>query len=95
MNTRTKVILYIFVLLLVSALSGFLMRSIGSMITDTLSGEGYKVDLSLFLQWKTWALGAVGAFFVFLIWVLSGSNLDSLLMEKSGGMLGTRRVSRT
>ena len=57
MNTRTKVILYIFVLLLVSALSGFLMRSIGSMITDTLSGEGYKVDLSLFLQWKTWAFG--------------------------------------
>ena len=91
MKTRYKVLLNILIFVLVSALAGFLMRSVGAMITGTLSGEGYKVDPWLFLEWRTWAFGALGALLVALVWLLSGSNLDSLLMEHSGTFLGSKK----
>ena len=88
MKTGYKILLNCIVFLLVAGLVGFLVRSAGSMITGSLNGEGYKLDMWLFLEWKTWAIGVAGAAGVALVWLLSGSNLDSLLMEHSGTFLG-------
>ena len=91
MKTGYKILLNCIVFLLVAGLVGFLVRSAGSMITGSLNGEGYKLDMWLFLEWKTWAIGVAGAAGVALVWLLSGSNLDSLLMEHSGTFLGSKK----
>ena len=91
MKKRYKIILNLGVLVLVAGLAGFLMRSFGSMLTGVLNGQGYKIDWFLFLEWKTWAFGSLGALAIFLIWLLSGSNLDSLIMEHSGTFLGNKK----
>jgi Type IV secretory pathway, VirD4 components len=91
MKKRYKIMLNLGVLVLVAGLAGFLMRSFGSMLTGVLNGQGYKIDWFLFLEWKTWAFGSLGAIAIFLIWLLSGSNLDSLIMEHSGTFLGNKK----
>ena len=91
MKTRYKVLLNIMLFVIVSICAGFLVRSLGGMITDTLSGKGYKIDWSLLIQWRTWVYGALAGLAIALVWLLSGSNLDSLLMEKSGSFLGTKK----
>ena len=91
MQTKYKVLLNLLVVVLVAGLVGFFVMSIGDILTGSLNGEGFKLNWHLFIEWKTWAVGAVAAFFVVLIWLLSGSNLDSLLMEKSGSFLGSKK----
>ncbi|MCR5105404.1 MAG: type IV secretory system conjugative DNA transfer family protein [Eubacterium sp.] len=91
MKTRYKVLLNIGLFVVVSICAGFLVRSLGGMLTDTLSGKSYKMDWSLLIQWRTWVYGAFVALAMFLVWLLSGSNLDSLLMENSGSLLGTKK----
>ncbi|MBR1508492.1 MAG: type IV secretory system conjugative DNA transfer family protein [Eubacterium sp.] len=91
MQTKYKVLLNLLVVVLVAGLVGFFVMSIGDILTASLNGQGFKLNWHLFIEWKTWAVGAVAAFFVVLIWLLSGSNLDSLLMEKSGSFLGSKK----
>ncbi|MCR5292961.1 MAG: type IV secretory system conjugative DNA transfer family protein [Eubacterium sp.] len=91
MKTQYKVLLNLLVVVLVAGLVGFFVMSIGDVLTGSLNGQGFKLNWHLFIEWKTWAVGAVAAFFVVLIWLLSGSNLDSLLMEKSGSFLGSKK----
>ena len=91
MKTQYKVLLNLLVVVLVAGLVGFFVMSIGDILTGSLNGQGFKLNWHLFIEWKTWAVGAVAAFFVVLIWLLSGSNLDSLLMEKSGSFLGSKK----
>ena len=91
MQKKYKVLLNLLVVVLVAGLVGFFVMSIGDILTGSLNGQGFKLNWHLFIEWKTWAVGAVAAFFVVLIWLLSGSNLDSLLMEKSGSFLGSKK----
>ncbi|SEP85169.1 Type IV secretory system Conjugative DNA transfer [Lachnospiraceae bacterium NE2001] len=91
MKTWHKVLLNVMVFLILAGLLGFFMRSMLPMISGSISGEGYKFDWKLLLDWKTWGFGALGGTAVFLIWLLSGSNLDSLLMEHSGTFLGSKK----
>jgi len=83
MKRWQKILLNVFVLILIAALSGFLIRSIGTMIPKAIKGEKAGFDLKLFLSWKTWLYGAMAAFAAFLIWILSGSNMDSLLFSNN------------
>ncbi len=91
MKTWHKVLLNIMVFVILAGIVGFFIRSATPMITGTINGEGYKLDPRLLLQWQTWAYGALAAVVVTLIWLLSGSNLESLLMEHSGTFLGSKK----
>ncbi len=91
MKTWHKVLLNFMVFVLLAGLIGFIIRSFVPVLTGTISGEGYKLDPKLFIQWQTWAYGALAGLFVGLVWLLSGSNLDSLLMEHSGTFLGSKK----
>ena len=82
-----KIALNIMVVILLAGLVGFVLRSFTSALPDIISGEGFKFNPWLILSWKTWAYGAIAGLVIMLIWLLSGSNLDSLLMEGSGGLL--------
>ncbi len=90
MKTWHKVLLNLMVFIILAGVVGFFIRSAAPMINGSISGKGYKLDPMLFLSWKTWAYGALAAVVIALIWLLSGSNLESLLMEKSGSFLGSK-----
>ena len=82
-----KIALNIMVVILLAGLVGFVLRSFTSALPGIISGEGFKFNPWLILSWKTWAYGAIAGLVIMLIWLLSGSSLDSLLMEGSGGLL--------
>ena len=88
MKFAHKVLLNILILVLIAGFVGFLIRSFAGFLTG---GADYKVDLKVLLELKTWGYGALGSVVVVLIWLLSGSNLESLMMERSGTFLGSKK----
>ena len=88
MKKWQKVLLYVMIFILLSGFVGFTIRSLMQMMPSMFSGQKSKFDLSLLISWKTWAVGAGAAVVVALIWLLSGSNLDSIFFAKGGKLLG-------
>ncbi len=84
-----KVALNVMVFILLVGLAGFFVRTLGGAIPDIISGKGMTIDFRLFLQLRTWAYGLVGGLIIFVVWLLSGSNLDSLIFN-TGNMLGAK-----
>ena len=91
MKTGHKILLNIMIFIILAGIVGFAVRSFTPMLTGSLNGQGYKLEPHLFLEWRTWAYGGLAALAIGLIWLLSGSNLESLMMEKSGSMLGSKK----
>ncbi len=91
MKTWHKVMLNLMVFIILAGVVGFFIRSAAPILNGTVSGSGYKLDPTLFLSWKTWAYGALVAVVIALIWLLSGNNLESVMMEKSGTFLGSKK----
>jgi len=91
MKTGHKILLNIMIFIILAGIVGFAVRSFTPMLTGSLNGQGYKLEPHLLLEWRTWAYGGLAALAIGLIWLLSGSNLESLMMEKSGSMLGSKK----
>ena len=82
-----KVALNVMVFILLVGLSGFLVRTLGGALPDIISGKGMTIDLGVMLELRTWVYGLIAGLLVFVVWLLSGSNLDSLIFN-TGNMLG-------
>lgn len=91
MKTGHKILLNIMIFIILAGIVGFAVRSFTPMLTGSLNGQGYKLEPHLLLEWKTWGYGGLAALAIGLIWLLSGNNLESLMMEKSGSMLGSKK----
>ncbi len=92
MSTKHKVLVNITVLILIAGIVGFVAKTFfipASKLTDTLKGN-ITVDWGVLLDWQTWAIGAIAAFLVALLYLLSGNNMDMLVFGNGKGLLGSK-----
>ena len=88
MNTWKKILVHIMIFIIVAGVAGFLLRSLATGIPSAIAGKGMNFDFTLLLELKTWAYGLVAALVGGLIWLLSGSNLDSVISSGGKALLG-------
>lgn len=90
MKTWLKIIMYIFIFVLIAGAAGFLIRSIPDMMTAALQGQESEMDFSLLLSGKTWLYGAGAGAVLVVLYMLSGNNLDRMIMTSGGSFLGKK-----
>lgn len=90
MKTVHKILIYLFLFIIIAGFLGFVVQSFITAPQQLEDGSGYKIDWSLLLNWQTWAIGAIGAFFVSLIFLLSGNNMDRYIFGSTKGLLGKK-----
>ncbi len=90
MKTVHKILIYLFLFIIIAGFLGFVVQSFVTAPQQLEDGSGYKIDWSLLLKWQTWAIGAIGAFFVSLIFLLSGNNMDRYIFGSTKGLLGKK-----
>ncbi len=86
-----RVALYIMVFILISGFVGFFIRTLVATLPDIIDGRGMRLDFYMLLSPKTWLFGALASLVIVLIWLLSGSNLDSVLLMGGKGLLGSKK----
>ncbi|MCR4687518.1 MAG: type IV secretory system conjugative DNA transfer family protein [Lachnospiraceae bacterium] len=84
-----KIALNVMVFLILTGLVGFVLRTLLSSVSGVIGGEGMHMDLKILLEWQTYAIGIIGGLVVVLVWLLSGSNLDSVIFNNRG-LLGNK-----
>ena len=90
MKTVHKILIYLFLFIIIAGFLGFVVQSFITAPQQLEEGSGYKIDWSLLLNWQTWAIGAIGAFFASLIFLLSGNNMDRYIFGSTKGLLGKK-----
>ena len=90
MKTVQNILIYLFLFIIIAGFLGFVVQSFITAPQQLEDGSGYKIDWSLLLNWQTWAIGAIGAFFVSLIFLLSGNNMDRYIFGSTKGLLGKK-----
>ncbi len=84
-----KIALNVMVFIILTGLVGFVLRTLLSSVSGVIGGEGVRLDWKILVEWQTYAIGMIGGLVVVLIWLLSGSNLDSFLFNNRG-LLGNK-----
>ena len=93
MKKKKKLVLGILIFLLLTTVLGFIIRMMIDNLPTVFKGGEWDFDLGIMLDFRTWIYGLIGAFFAFMIWLLSGNNLDFFIFEKTGKLLkGDRKV---
>ncbi len=93
MKKKKKLVLGILIFLLLTTVLGFIIRMMIDNLPTVFKGGEWDFDMGIMLDFRTWIYGLIGAFFAFMIWLLSGNNLDFFIFEKTGKLLkGDRKV---
>ena len=79
-----------------SGLLGFILRSVMDYVSLLNNPGAFSIQPDYFIQGRTWALGVLGMFVVFLIYLMSGNNLNRLFGHGKGllGRNGEKEVVR-
>ncbi len=89
MSKWQKIGLYVLFFILLSAVAGMAFYWIYEALQNVGTSDGLPTfSLGMLLKAKTWITGALISLAISLIWLLSGSNLDSVLFSASKEMLG-------
>ena len=91
LSKKKKIILNIVIFLLLTVVSGFVIRSVVQSIPKLLKGEDWEISMGMLLEIRTYLYGLVGTLGIGLIWLLSGNNLDYFIFEKTGKLLKGKR----
>ena len=89
MKTAHKILIYLLLFVIVAGILGFALQNFVLHPQQTLEGK-FEINWKLLLKWQTWAIGAVGSFFLTMIWLLSGNNLDMIVFGDGRGLLGKK-----
>ena len=79
------------IFVLSTAVLGFVINMLITTLPTLLKGGEWEWDFGLFLDFRTWLYGLAATIMGFLIWMLSGNNLDFFIFEKTGKLLGGKR----
>ena len=91
MNKKKKLLLGIMIFVLSTAVLGFVINMLITTLPTLLKGGEWEWDFGMFLDFRTWLYGLAATILGFLIWMLSGNNLDFFIFEKTGKLLGGKR----
>ena len=91
MNKKKKLLLGIMIFVLSTAVLGFVINMLITTLPTLLKGGEWEWDFGMFLDFRTWLYGLAATIMGFLIWMLSGNNLDFFIFEKTGKLLGGKR----
>ncbi len=91
MNKKKKLLIWIVVFILLTAVLGFVIRMLIINLPEVMKGGDWDIDISIMLDFRTYLYGMIGAFVVFMIWLLTGNNLDFFVFEKTGKLLKGNR----
>ena len=93
MNKKKKLLIWIVVFIVLTAVLGFVIRMLMINLPVVVKGGDWNIDMSIMLDFRTYLFGLIGAFVVFMVWLLTGNNLDFFVFEKTGKLLkGNRNV---
>ena len=79
------------IFVLSTAVLGFVINMLITTLPTLLKGGEWEWDFGMFLDFRTWLYGLAATILGFLIWMLSGNNLDFFIFEKTGKLLGGKR----
>ena len=91
MNKKKKLLLGIMIFVLSTAVLGFVINMLITTLPTLLKGGEWEWDFGIILDFRTWLYGLAATIMGFLIWMLSGNNLDFFIFEKTGKLLGGKR----
>ena len=93
MKKRNKRLIGIVLFIVSTAVLGFIIRLLIINLPVVLKGGEWDMDFGIFLDYRTWLYGLLASFVGFVIWLLSGNNLDFYIFEKTGKLLkGNRKL---
>ncbi len=90
MDKKKKLILHIALFVLVTLISGVVIRVIAIMLPATLNDQEWEISFGIVFELKTWLFGLLGSLVMMIIWILTGNNLDFYIFEKAGKLLGRK-----
>ena len=79
------------IFVLSTAVLGFVINMLITTLPTLLKGGEWEWDFGIILDFRTWLYGLAATIMGFLIWMLSGNNLDFFIFEKTGKLLGGKR----
>ena len=87
--TGGKFAVYALLGIVSSGILGFLLRNVVSGIGGIVSGQGFSLDPAYFIEWQTWAIGAVIVLLFLAISAVSSGfrflDSDGIFSSKKGG----------
>ena len=87
MKKRKKLLIGIVLFIISTAVLGFIIRLLVINLPEVLKGGEWDMDFSILLDFRTWLYGLLASAVGFVIWLLSGNNLDFFIFEKTGKLL--------
>ena len=91
MKKRKKLLIGIVLFIISTAVLGFIIRLLVINLPEVLKGGEWDMDFSILLDFRTWLYGLLASAVGFVIWLLSGNNLDFFIFEKTGKLLKGNR----
>ena len=91
MKKRKKLLIGIVLFIISTAVLGFIIRLLVINLPEVLKGGEWDMDFSILLDFRTWLYGLLASAVGFMIWLLSGNNLDFFIFEKTGKLLKGNR----